>query len=252
MKIFFLALITLFSMTAITSLDGFSLPSGITGRTLKPGSTPGCALKGCHAGAEQASVTIKAPSFLHVNEVARCTVLVSGVNTGIDISVSDGALAPVSRLLEVNGELTHPSSGAGVYIFDYTAPASRGTQTIYATGLSGGTSGPWNFAANKFICVDLIASEERASLPPVFALGQNFPNPFNPSTEIRFSIAERGRTSLKIYNLLGEMVAALVDGLMEPGQHTATWNARGFPSGVYIYRLESGSATETRRLILLK
>ena len=142
MRIFFLALIALFLMTAVTFFDGFSLPSGITGRTLKPGSTPGCALKGCHAGAEKASVTIKAPSFLHVNEVARCTVLVSGVNTGIDISVSDGALAPVSRLLEVNGELTHPSSGPGVYIFDYTAPASRGTQTIYATGLSGGTRDP--------------------------------------------------------------------------------------------------------------
>ncbi len=244
--------LALFLMTAVTSFDAVALPSGITGRTLKPGSVPGCAMAGCHHGAENASVTIKAPALLRANEVARCTVLVSGTNTGINISVSDGHLAPVSRLLAVNGELTHPSPGSGVYVFDYTAPASPGTQTLYATGLSGGRSGPWNFASNKFIYVDLVASAEGLSPAPGFSLAQNFPNPFNPSTQIRFSIAVRARTTLKIFNLLGDAVAVLVDGWLEPGGYAASWNARGFPSGVYLCRLESGSATETKRLILLK
>ena len=239
-------------MMAITSFDGFSLPSGITGRTLKPGSIPGCAMRSCHAGEEKASVTIKAPAILRNNEVARCTVLVVGSKTGINISVSEGILKPVSRLLSVNGELTHPSAGHGVYVFDYTAPSTPGTQTLYATGLSGGKSGPWNFAASRSIYVDVVASAGESPPSRGFSLGQNFPNPFNPSTQIQFRLVERGRTLLKIYNLLGDVVAVLVDEWMGPGQHTVSWNARGFPSGVYIYKLESGGATETRRLILLR
>ncbi|RPH36353.1 T9SS C-terminal target domain-containing protein [bacterium] len=168
------------------------------------------------------------------------------------MSVSAGDLVPVSRLLAVNGELTHPSPGTGVYVLDYTAPATPGTHAIYATGLSGGNSGPWNFASNKFVYVDLVASAQGSSPPAGFSLGQNFPNPFNPSTQIRFSLAAKAQTTLKVYNLLGEVVSVLADGWMEPGQYTVSWNAGGFPSGVYIYKLESGSATETKRLILLK
>ena len=164
MKIFLTYLFTLFLMTAVTFFDAYTLPSGITGRTLKPGSVPGCALAGCHRGTENASVTIKAPAFLRAYDVARCTVLVSGSNTGIDISVSDGILIPVARLLAVNGELTHPCPGSGVYVFDYTAPGTPGTQTLYATGLSGGTSGSWNFASSAFIYVDLVASARGTSL----------------------------------------------------------------------------------------
>ncbi len=209
-------------------------------------------MHGCHSGSENASVTIKAPAFLRINEVARCTVLVVGTSTGIDISASDGVLDPVARLLGVNGELTHPSPGIGVYVFDYTAPGTPGTQTLYAAGLSGGASGPWNFATNKLIYVDLVASEQGSSPPPGFFLRQNFPNPFNPSTRIRFSIPEKAPTTLKVYNVLGELVSVLVDGWLEPGEYSVSWNPRGFPSGVYIYRLKSRDATETKRLVLLK
>jgi hypothetical protein len=245
-------LVIAFSMLCVLSFEGFSLPSGITGRTLKTGSVPGCAMVGCHKGAEDASVTIKAPSCVRVGETVRCTVLVSGTRTGIDISVSNGALAPISRLLAVNGELTHPSAGEGEYVFDYTAPDEPGTQTLYATGLSGGASGPWNFAANRFIYVDLPASARPAALPPGFSLGQNYPNPFNPSTRIRFSLAQRSQVTLTVYNLLGEMIAVLANGWMGPGEHAVTWNAGSLPSGVYLYRLESGGAVETKRLILLR
>jgi hypothetical protein len=203
-------------------------------------------------GAEKASVTIIAPTFLRANQAARCTVLVPGPNTGINISVSEGVLSPVSRLLAVNGELTHPSAGLGVYVFDYTPPARPGTQTIYATGLSEGNAGPWNFASNKFIYVDLVASAQSSSPGEGFSLGQNFPNPFNPTTQIRFTIPGKARTTLKIYNLLGEVVTVLVDAVMQRGQYTVSWNGGGFPSGVYIYRLESGGAVETKRLLLLK
>lgn len=88
--------------------------------------------------------------------------------------------------------------------------------------------------------------------PSVFALHQNYPNPFNPSTTIGFSVPTASRVSLKVYNLLGEAVATLADGQYAPGTHTVQWNATGFSSGVYFYKLETGNFTQTRKLLLAK
>jgi hypothetical protein len=88
--------------------------------------------------------------------------------------------------------------------------------------------------------------------PASHALHQNFPNPFNPTTTIRFSIPTAGDVSLKIFNLLGERVATLVSGNKDAGTHTVQWDATGQPSGVYFYRLQAGDFSETRRLVLIK
>jgi hypothetical protein len=78
------------------------------------------------------------------------------------------------------------------------------------------------------------------------------PNPFNPVTRIRFYLPEDSHTRLLIYNVKGELVAKLVDGLVTAGEHTVTWKATGAPSGLYFYRMESGEFRETRKMILLK
>jgi hypothetical protein len=83
-------------------------------------------------------------------------------------------------------------------------------------------------------------------------LEQNRPNPFNPSTDIRFTLAERGRVRLNVYNARGERVATLVDQVMSAGDHTASWAARGMPSGIYFYSLVSGKQSLTRKMVLLK
>jgi len=85
-----------------------------------------------------------------------------------------------------------------------------------------------------------------------FRLEQNTPNPFNPTTEIRFAVVKRGRVRLNVYNTRGERVATLVDQVMKAGKQTATWEARGMPSGIYFYRLESGKQSLTRKMLLLK
>ena len=77
-----------------------------------------------------------------------------------------------------------------------------------------------------------------SGLPDKFELYQNYPNPFNPATQIRFSIAEQGFVSLRIYNLLGQELLTLVDGVLHAGVHTTTWNPTNMASGVYFYRLE--------------
>jgi len=103
---------------------------------------------------------------------------------------------------------------------------------------------------------------EAASItaPKEYSLAQNYPNPFNPSTTISYDIPDVGAQSavsqrnvaLKVYDMLGREVATLVNESKGPGRHAVLFDASRLPSGVYIYRLQAGSFTATRRLVLLK
>ena len=95
-------------------------------------------------------------------------------------------------------------------------------------------------------------TEVTIEAPKVFALSQNYPNPFNPSTMISFDLPTKSFVSLKIFDLLGREVATIVSEEMSTGSHVKQWNAENCPSGVYFYRLQAGSLTETKRMILMK
>ncbi|GEM_PF-2665811 len=93
----------------------------------------------------------------------------------------------------------------------------------------------------------------RDELPKDFILYQNYPNPFNPTTEIHYQIGKRSYVSLKIYDVLGNMVAVLVDGSQTAGDHRVNWDARHLSAGVYFYRLEVGtSLADVKKMIILK
>jgi hypothetical protein len=85
-----------------------------------------------------------------------------------------------------------------------------------------------------------------------FVLHQNYPNPFNPVTTIGFELAKAGRVSLKIFNLLGQEAATLVDEERSAGSHTVEWDAANFSTGVYVYRLQAGGTVATRKLVLAR
>lgn len=89
-------------------------------------------------------------------------------------------------------------------------------------------------------------------MPVEYALDQNYPNPFNPSTQIQYSLKEPGHTQLAIYNITGQEVARLVDGRQEAGIYNVTFSASALPSGMYFYRLQSGSFSQTAKMVLLK
>ena len=89
-------------------------------------------------------------------------------------------------------------------------------------------------------------------IPYEFALFNNYPNPFNPVTTIKFSIPETQQVTLKIYNLMGREVVTLIDQELHPGYHTTKWNAGSMASGVYFYRLISGKESLKQKMILLK
>lgn len=95
-------------------------------------------------------------------------------------------------------------------------------------------------------------SVEETRVPMEFGLDQNYPNPFNPSTTISFRLAAGGDVTLKVYNMLGQEVALLVNGTYAAGLHSVKFSADGYPSGVYYYKLTSGSLTQTRKMILTK
>jgi len=88
--------------------------------------------------------------------------------------------------------------------------------------------------------------------PSSFTLDQNFPNPFNPSTTITFSMSQKGFATLKVYNSLGEQVATLVSQQLEPGMYNARWNATNVASGGYLYRLEMNGSVMSRKMLVVK
>lgn len=94
--------------------------------------------------------------------------------------------------------------------------------------------------------------DEKQEHPKRFALYQNFPNPFNPSTTLTFDIAEGSRVLLKITDLVGRDLATIVDEELAAGRYVRTWNAEGLGTGVYFYHLQAGSFSQTRKLLLLR
>jgi hypothetical protein len=103
---------------------------------------------------------------------------------------------------------------------------------------------------------NVVTSVEEERIPDVqptrFTLSQNYPNPFNPSTNINYDVVTTSQVRLTVYNLLGQKVATLVDGVRPAGSYTVTWDAANLPSGMYIYRLEAGANAVSRMMTLLK
>jgi photosystem II stability/assembly factor-like uncharacterized protein len=89
-------------------------------------------------------------------------------------------------------------------------------------------------------------------LPNAIVLEQNYPNPFNPETDIRFTIPEHAIVTLTVVDVLGRVVATLLDGPLAPGSHFAHWDAKGTAGGVYFYRLQANNRAETKKLVLLR
>ncbi|NND71945.1 MAG: T9SS type A sorting domain-containing protein, partial [Rhodothermales bacterium] len=95
--------------------------------------------------------------------------------------------------------------------------------------------------------------DDAVDVPTTHALDQNYPNPFNPSTQIRFSLASSDLVTLKVFNVLGQEVATLLQGEpMTAGPKSVTFSGQGLSSGMYLYKLEAGSFSQTKQMILLK
>ena len=160
---------------------------------------------------------------------------------GLVLIVNVGAEALVEgRVRLASGE---PAVGVEVRLFDLT-------DLRWFVGATTDESGHFALSLKEF-------STNRGSvLPAGFGLGQNYPNPFNPSTVIPYHLPASGPVRLEVFNLLGQRIATLVDGERSAGSHVAVWDAtdasgRAVGAGVYVYRLRSGEATVSRRMVLV-
>ena len=163
---------------------------------------------------------------------------------GCLIGLVFGISAAAEPLLEgqVRLESGEPVADAQVQLFDLTDLR----QGAIARAMTDGTG---------YFALPLATPTGRA-LPARFALGPNYPNPFNPSTIIPYQLAASSQVRLEVFNLLGQRIATLVDGERPTGFHTATWHAvdaagRAVAAGVYIYRMTVGEQRQTGRMVLI-
>ena len=135
---------------------------------------------------------------------------------------------------------------------DSAAASEYTLANIFSKNTDPGFAHDWTPAIPKYQTPSLTAVQKTPSVPTRYQLNQNYPNPFNPTTNITFQIPQRSMVTLKVYNILGQLVATLVHGMRAPGHYMVRFNGSGLSSGVYIYRLQAGSFIQSKKLMLVK
>ena len=111
----------------------------------------------------------------------------------------------------------------------------------------GNTGGGFSYSRTSMM---LSADEDEANRR--FSLSGNYPNPFNPVTNIRFGLKTQSKTSLRVFDITGRLVETLIDSYRASGEHEIAWNADYLPSGTYVVQMKSGDFIKTRKMVLLK
>ncbi|KER09177.1 MAG: hypothetical protein HY22_13285 [[Candidatus Thermochlorobacteriaceae] bacterium GBChlB] len=201
-------------------------------------------------------------------------ILLGDYNDDVDVSITPGQPTPYANFVNdpanyriVTGFLSarglQSFSGTGSQMIDHITisrqlfPAhldstQRVENTVYIPNYVSTTSD--HFPVWTRLDLARVASTriERAPQPTEYRLFQNYPNPFNPTTTIRYNLPASGFVSLKVYDVLGREVSSLVNERQTAGSYESRFNAANLPSGMYFYRLQSGTFTETRKMLLVK
>ncbi len=261
-KIFTLKIIPvtlIFIFFTVYSINLFADENGRTNRTKKT-STSGCS---CHGSNSAISGFITAPTTITAGQTYVFTLTINMASGsggyGVDIAAKRGTLSVISgsglKFVSSVGELTHSStisySGTKVIQFNYTAPSTGGTDTIYSN-VARGYGGAWAYAPNYGFNVEIASGVINNETPLTFGLNQNFPNPFNPVTKINYSIEKPGNVSLKVFDVTGNEVSSLVCGNQSAGNHSVEFDGKNLASGIYFYKLAAGGKTEVKKMTLLK
>jgi hypothetical protein len=161
----------------------------------------------------------------------------------LDVRDSSGTVTVASFTADLSGLA---NGAAAVFASGFLNPGANQNGPAFGlyAALPNGTVVPFSPLTS--------VSQKAGEVPTEFGLMQNYPNPFNPSTQIEFMLPSAQRAAIKVYNLLGQEVATLVDDNLSAGVFRYNFDGRGLASGTYIYRLEAGSFTQTKRMVLVR
>lgn len=168
-------------------------------------------------------------------------------NYGIQIFNSEDSLTAIIDDPEIQNTFYQPENLLAHTTYFWRVRAVNGSG-------EGGWSDMWNFTTGDIVSVE----SENNNIPTIFSLNQNYPNPFNPATTIRFGIPADVTVRLEVYNILGQYITTLIDGVhYTAGFYESIWDARDasgriVPSGIYIYRITAGDYVEMKSMILMK
>ena len=172
------------------------------------------------------------------------------------MSDSDGTVTSMSSVsVEVNTLL----EGQGVDVgqsgsFVWHVRATDGSDTLGVRGSYGNFGDDWE-PIYRHVTIEramITSNDFESGTPDAFALEQNYPNPFNPTTNIKFALPKTADVTLTIYNMLGQKVNTLINEKMTSGFHIVPFDASNLSSGMYIYRIQAGSFTSTKKMLLIK
>ncbi len=142
--------------------------------------------------------------------------------------------------------------GSAVSTGSNTSVGSLIGQTIIGTTQQGNTRIVSGFSFNIALIPTSVNAESKPISTTRFGLAQNYPNPFNPSTVISYQLPLNSMVTLKVYDVLGREIKTIVNERQSVGSHNVTFNIGDLPTGVYLYRLQAGTYSETKKLLLLK
>jgi hypothetical protein len=169
----------------------------------------------------------------------------------IEITLAQYGLEGINVTVTPEQVSTFIKAALAVVKPDYAREVSR-TLAFVERGLrANGVCAPFYLLAKEGE-ENAVASGEEFAAPTEFALAQNSPNPFNPTTTISYQLPVAGKARLSVYDMLGREVAVLVDEEKEAGSHKAIFDASGLASGAYIYRIEAGSFVQAKRMLLVR
>ena len=189
-------------------------------------TNPGCDGSGCHTledGLVSASV----------------------IDLQVAITLNGTTSSVAGELVDANGTVVAVNNSTGNNPFTFTAPAPGYIELMQDLKIDP----RWDSVMVNISVTDL---GENASNPSLIKLYDNYPNPFNPSTTLRYSLLEASLTSIKIYDAVGKEVAVVVNEMKTAGTHQIEFNAVGLSSGIYYYSIPVVRFSKTKKMILMK
>ncbi|OGU60824.1 MAG: hypothetical protein A2V66_08720 [Ignavibacteria bacterium RBG_13_36_8] len=185
----------------------------------------------------------------NLNTLATAGLPIQVTELDIDGPTDETQLTDYQRIIPVFWE--HPAV-EGITLWGWRPGLWRNTEKAYILDLNN-SERPALVWLRDYIQSTIISVENPgAEIPITFRLDNNYPNPFNPSTQISYFISQTTRVTLDVYDVLGRHLQTLVNKEQSAGEYTVTFNANGLSSGIYFYRLTAGSFIDVKKMLLLK